>query len=71
MSRSDAVLFPRALADPMGVATPFLHDPPPKEESPPEQTTSTEVAKTVADDPDKVRASSNAWLHLTYKYRVP
>ena len=64
-SRSDAVLFPRALADPMGVATPFLNDPPPKEEPPPEHSTSPETTKIVADASDEVRALNNAQLLLT------
>ena len=66
LSRSDAVLFPRALADPVGIATPFLNDPPPKEESPAEHSTSSETTNIVADASDKVRALSNARLPLTY-----
>ena len=66
LSRSDAVLFPRALADPIGVATPFLNDPPPKEESPPEHSTSPETANIVADGSDEVCALNNALLPLTY-----
>jgi hypothetical protein len=66
LSRSDAVLFPRALSDPVGVATPFLNDPPPKEESPPEHSTSSETTNKAADASDKVRALSNARLSLTY-----
>jgi len=62
LARSDAVLFPRALADPIGVATPFLNDPPPKEESPPEQITSIEIAKTIADASDKVSTNSKDTL---------
>jgi hypothetical protein len=60
LSSSDAVLFPRALADPIGVATPFLNDPPPKEEPPPEQAISPKSTNIVADASDKVRASRNA-----------
>ena len=66
LSRSDAVLFPQVLAEPMGVATPFLNDPPPKEESPPEHSTSPETANIVADGSDEVRALNDALLPLTY-----
>jgi hypothetical protein len=70
LSRSDAVLFPRALVDPIGVATPFLSDPPPKEESPPEQTTSIETAKLVAEASDKVRVSRNARHPLIFSLGI-
>ena len=50
----------------MGVATPFLNDPPPKEEPPPEHSTSPETANIVADTSDEVRALNNALLPLTY-----
>lgn len=59
-------MFPRALADPIGVATPFLNDPLPKEESPPEQTTSIEAANIVADASDKVRVSRKAQYSLIF-----
>lgn len=52
--------------DPIGVATPFLNDPPPKGELPPEQTTSIEAANIVADASDKVRVSRNARYSLIF-----